>query len=99
MAESIQLVSPNFSDIFTPNIEIGSFPDGDSHVRIPQLTDCAGRDVVVFHRLYPKQNTALMTLLLVLDSLKEAGAKTVKVVAPYLPYSRQYKKKLNGEVA
>jgi ribose-phosphate pyrophosphokinase len=49
--------------------------------------------------LYPQQNTSLVALLLILDSLKETGAKSVRVVAPYLPYSRQDKKKLNGEVA
>jgi ribose-phosphate pyrophosphokinase len=99
MAGTIRLVSPNFSDLFDPNIEIGKFPDGDSHVRILPLNDCKGNDVIVFHRLYPKQNTSLVTLLFILDSLKEIGAKTVTVVAPYLPYSRQDKKKLNGEVA
>ncbi len=99
MANRVRLVSPTFSDIFEPNIEIGQFPDGDSHVRIPNLAECAGQEVIVFHRLYPKQNTGLVTLLLILDSLKEVGAKSVFVVAPYLPYSRQDKKKLNGEVA
>jgi ribose-phosphate pyrophosphokinase len=99
MAQPVHLISPNFSDIFTPNIEIGQFPDGDSHVRIPQIAECKGQDVLVFHRLYPRQNTSLVGLLLILDSLKEAGAKKVTVVAPYLPYSRQDKKKLNGEVA
>lgn len=99
MAQAVRLVSPNFSDLFEPNIEIGEFPDGDSHVRIPQLADCKGQDVQVLHRLYPRQNTALVALLLILDSLKEVGAKSVTVVAPYLPYSRQDKKKLNGEVA
>jgi len=95
----VALVSPNFSDIFTPNIEIGQFPDGDSHVRINPIADCKGADVTVFHRLYPKQNTSLVSLLFILDSLKEAGAKYITVAAPYLPYSRQDKKKLNGEVA
>src|SRR5581483_1040092 len=99
MAQAVQLVSPNFSDIFTPNIEIGEFPDGDSHVRIPSLLECKDHEVIVYHRLYPQQNTALVALLLILDSLKEIGAKSVTVVAPYLPYSRQDKKKLNGEVA
>ncbi len=99
MAEIIHLVSPNFRDIFEPNIEIGKFPDGDSHVRIPLIAECEGREVVVFHRLYSKQNTALVTLLFILDSVKEAGAQKITVVAPYLPYSRQDKKKLNGEVA
>lgn len=99
MAHPVRLVSPNFNDIFEANIEIGKFPDGDSHVRIPLVADCQGQEVMVFHRLYPKQNTSLVTLLLILDSLKEIGAKKITVVAPYLPYSRQDKKKLNGEVA
>ena len=99
MPQSVRLVSPNFSDLFEPNIEIGKFPDGDSHVRIPSIAECQGRDVIVFHRLYPKQNTSLVALLLILDSLKEIGAKHISVVVPYLPYSRQDKKKLNGEVA
>src|SRR6185369_3246820 len=99
MAQALQLISPNFSDIFPSNIEIGQFPDGDSHVRIPTILECKDREVVVFHRLYPEQNTSLMVLLLILDSLKQVGAKTVTVVAPYLPYSRQDKKKINGEVA
>jgi ribose-phosphate pyrophosphokinase len=99
MPQEIHLISPNFSDIFTPNIEIGQFPDGDIHVRIPLILECKGQEVVIFHRLYPRQNTSLVGLLLILDSLKEIGVKHVSVVAPYLPYSRQDKKKLNGEVA
>ncbi len=99
MPQAVHLVSPNFKDIFEPNIEIGKFPDGDSHVRILPIAECKNADVVVFHRLYPKQNTHLVTLLLILDSLKEVGVKSVTVVSPYLPYARQDKKKLNGEVA
>jgi ribose-phosphate pyrophosphokinase len=99
MPQSVRLVSPNFSDLFDPNVEIGKFPDGDSHVKINPLKDCKDSNVLVFHRLYPKQNTALVTLLFILDSLKEAGAKHITVVCPYLTYSRQDKKKLNGEVA
>ncbi len=93
----MQLISPNFSDLFTPNIEIGQFPDGDSHVRIPQIAEVAGKEVTIFHRLYPKQNTSLVALLLILDTLKQEGCSPT-VVCPYLPYARQDKKKLNGEV-
>ncbi len=99
MPQPVRLVSPNFSDIFEPNIEIGKFPDGDSHVRIHLVSELKDKDVIVFHRLYPKQNTSLVALLFILHSAKEAGAKKITVVAPYLPYSRQDKKKLNGEVA
>lgn len=98
MPETIKLVSPTFSHILEVNIEIGQFPDGDSHVRVPQIADCKGKDVIIFHRLYPKQNTGLVTLLFILDSLKIEGAKNITVVAPYLPYARQDKKKINGEV-
>ena len=94
---SLSLVSPNFADLMEPNVEVGKFPDGDSHVRILELEKYRGQEVMVYHRLYPKQNTSLVVLLLILDTLKSLGAKT-EVVAPYLPYARQDKTKLNGEV-
>ncbi len=98
MPQTLRLVSPNFSDIFEPNIEIGRFPDGDSHIKLPQIAEVAGKDVLLFHRLYPKQNTTLVTLLFILDTLRLAGAKSINLVAPYLPYARQDKQKLEGEV-
>src|SRR5258708_2534925 len=94
----MQLISPNFSDLLTPNIEIGKFPDGDSHVHIPLLAECKGQEVTIFHRLYPDQNNALVELLLILDALKYEGAK-ITVVAAYLPYARQDKQTLEGEIA
>ena len=51
----------------------------------------------MYHRLYPHQNDSLIELLLMLDALKQVGAK-VFVVAPYLPYARQDKIHLEGEV-
>jgi ribose-phosphate pyrophosphokinase len=39
-----------------------------------------------------------VTLLLILDAVKLENPKSITIVAPYLPYSRQDKKKLNGEV-
>jgi ribose-phosphate pyrophosphokinase len=94
---SLKLVSPNFADLIEPNIEVGRFPDGDSHVRILDLEKYKGQEVTVYHRLYPKQNTSLVVLFLILDTLKEIGAK-VSLVAPYMPYARQDKTKLNGEI-
>jgi ribose-phosphate pyrophosphokinase len=91
------LVSPNFSDLFAPNIEIKKFPDGESYVRIPGSQNYAGQTVTVFHRLYPDQNQRLFELLLILDELSYHGCK-VTVVSPYLPYSRQDKKVLEGEI-
>ncbi|MBI3232347.1 MAG: ribose-phosphate pyrophosphokinase [Candidatus Doudnabacteria bacterium] len=93
----LKLVSPNFSDILEPNLEVGKFPDGDAHVRILNLEQYKNQEVIIYHRLYPKQNTSLVVLLLILDTFKEIGAKA-SVVSPYLPYARQDKTKLNGEV-
>jgi ribose-phosphate pyrophosphokinase len=95
---SMDLISPNFSDLFQPNLEIGKFPDGDSHVRILELAACRGQQVTLYHRLYPDQNNSLMELFLILETLKQENAQ-VTLVAPYLPYARQDKKKLDGEVA
>lgn len=95
----LHLVSPNFSDLFTPNVEIGKFPDGDSHLRIPKLAGCRGQNVVIYHRLYPNQNDSLIELLLMLDAVKHEGAKSITVVSPYLPYARQDKQTIDGEVA
>jgi ribose-phosphate pyrophosphokinase len=98
MAQAIKLISPTFADIFEPNMEIGFFPDGDSHVVIPQLAEIKDKDVLIFHRLYPKQNTNILVFLFMLDALKNAGAKSISAVCPYLPYSRQDKEKLPGEL-
>ncbi len=99
MPEYVKLISPNFSDLFTPNIEIGKFPDGDSHVRIPSLTNCRNQDVAVFHRLYPNQNDGLIELLLILDAVRHEGAKSITVISPYFPYARQDKQTVDGEIA
>lgn len=99
MPQAMKIVSPNFSDLMAPNIEIGKFPDGDSHLRVPDLKSYNGQDIMVFHRLYPDQNNALVELLLILDALRHEKASSITVVSPYLPYSRQDKKSLDGEIA
>src|SRR3989344_1244004 len=93
----IKLVSPNFADLLEPNIEIGKFPDGNTHVRIPNIQNYAGQEVTLFHRLYPDQNNAFFELLLILHALKGQNA-TVTLAAPYLPYARHEKQILEGEI-
>ncbi len=90
------LASPNFSDLLQPNIESKTFPDGDSYVRINELSSCQGEDVKLFHRLYPEQNASIFNAILLLDTLKRVGAR-VTLVSPYVPYSRQDKTFLEGE--
>jgi ribose-phosphate pyrophosphokinase len=92
----MHLISPNFPEAGEPNIEIKLFPDGDSYSRINDIAKCQGEDVALFHRLYPKQNTAIFNAIQILHTLKRVGARTT-LVAPYLPYSRQDKTFLMGE--
>ena len=89
----MRFVSPNFPDMLEPNIEIKTFPDGDSYVRIPHIKK---EDSMLLHRLYPEQNTAIFQAVQMLDTLKRAGASAT-LVAPYLPYSRQDKTFKDGE--
>lgn len=90
------LASQNFSDRIKPNIDMKSFPDGDSYIYIPDLSKYQGEEVFLFHRLYPNQNNAIFEVLLILDTLKRVGARTT-LVSPYLPYSRQDKTFKEGE--
>lgn len=94
----MNLICRNFEDLYEPNVEIGKFPDGDAHIRIKNLQDYSGKEVMLFNRLYKHQNTALLALLLILETLKEVSAKTT-VIAPYLPYARQDKQTIDGEIA
>jgi len=89
----MRFVSPNFSDLLESNMEMKTFPDGDDYVRLPGIKK---EKTVLFHRLYPGQDRALVQALLMLDTLKRAGAPTA-LVAPYLPYSRQDKTFKEGE--
>ncbi len=92
----MQLITPTFSDLMKPNVEVKVFPDGDSYVRIPDIKACQGEEVALFHRLYPQQDTSIFAALVLLDTLKRVGAR-VSLVSPYLPYSRQDKTFLEGE--
>jgi ribose-phosphate pyrophosphokinase len=90
------IVSTNFADLLEPNMEIKTFPDGESYVRIPRASELKDKEVKVFHRLYPDSDQSIIQAILILDTLKKVGAKPV-LISPYLPYSRQDKTFLEGE--
>lgn len=93
-----KIISQNFFDLLVPNIEIKNFPDRDVYVRIENAAALSGKDVDVYHRLYPDQNSSLIQAIFIAQALKNANAKNIKLIAPYLPYSRQDKITLEGEV-
>ena len=69
------------------------FPDGERYIRI--LMDVDGQDVVVVQNTFPDKK--IVELLLILQAVKEAGAKTVTCVIPYMGYSRQERIFQSGE--
>lgn len=62
------------------------FPDGESHVRVEESV--AGRHTLIACTLN-RPDDKLVPLLLLAAAVREAGALSVGLVAPYLPYMRQ----------
>jgi ribose-phosphate pyrophosphokinase len=69
------------------NIEIKKFPDGEIGVRI--LENVRGKDVFVIETTAKNPNLYLMELLIIVDALKRASARSICVVIPYFGYARQ----------
>ena len=69
------------------------FPDNELYIRI--LDDISGENVVIVQTTYPDPN--IVELFLLQNAVKEAGAKKITVIIPYLGYSRQDKKFEDGE--
>lgn len=71
------------------------FSDGESHVVVQ--SDVAHRPVFVFQSGVAPANESVMELLMVCDALKQAGARRLIVVMPFVPYRRQEKQTRPGE--
>ncbi|MDM8349671.1 ribose-phosphate diphosphokinase [Pseudomonas sp. sp1636] len=70
------------------------FPDGESYVQI--RSPVAGRHCLVLANL-AQPNDKYLPLLFLLDTLRELGAASVGLVAPYLSYMRQDRRFVDGE--
>lgn len=71
-------------------ISIERFPDGEISLQI--LENVRGRDIFVFQTVALDPNHFLMELLIMIDALKRASAKSIAVVIPYFGYCRQDRK-------
>lgn len=74
---------------------IAAFADGETRVRIEE--DVAGRDVLLVQPTSPPVNDRLMTLALLADAARAAGAAHVTALIPYFGYARQDVRKHRGE--
>ncbi len=71
-------------------ILIETFPDGETGVQI--LESVRGKDIFVLQSVARRPNHYLMELLIIIDALKRASAKSIAVLLPYYGYARQDRK-------
>lgn len=70
--------------------EVLRFKDGEVYVEIEETV--RGRDVFVVQPTSEPVNENLMELLIFVDALRRASAKTINVIVPYYGYARQDRK-------
>jgi ribose-phosphate pyrophosphokinase len=70
------------------------FPDGESYLRV--VTPVENRPCVVIADL-SQVNSLFLPLIFLLETLRELGASSVGLVAPYLSYMRQDRRFVPGE--
>lgn len=71
-------------------LHIERFPDGETFVQL--LESVRGRDVFVLQSIALDPNNYLMELLIIVDALRRASAKSIAAIIPYFGYSRQDRK-------
>lgn len=76
-------------------LELKRFPDGEKYVRV--MDDVVGKDVAVIQSLYRTPDEYLFEYFLLVDALRDLGARTITGVAPYLAYARQDARFFPGE--
>jgi ribose-phosphate pyrophosphokinase len=71
------------------------FPDGEFYFRFEE--NISREDLLVVQSLFPSQDTHLVELFFILQTIRDLKAKSITVFIPYLAYSRQDERYLNGE--
>lgn len=68
-------------------VSISTFPDGEIGIEV--LENVRGRDVFVLQTIARRPNHYLMEMLILVDALKRASARSISAVIPYFGYARQ----------
>lgn len=71
-------------------LHIERFPDGETFVQIQESV--RGKDVFVLQSIALDPNNYLMELLIIVDALRRASAKSIAAIIPYFGYCRQDRK-------
>jgi len=76
-------------------VEIKRFPDGEKYLRV--LSDVKDQHVAVIQSMHHTPDDFLFEYLLLVDALKDLGAKKVTGFIPYFAYARQDERFKPGE--
>lgn len=79
-----------YTNVPLANVVVNSFADGEVSVNIEETV--RGHHVFVVQSTSAPVNDNYMTLLIMIDALKRASAKSINVIMPYYGYSRQDRK-------
>lgn len=82
------------------NFELGqltikNFPDGERYLRVD--SEVKGKDCIVIQSTSKPQDSNLLELLTILETLRDLGANKISTVVPYFAYGRQDKRFIEGE--
>ncbi|MEM0057204.1 MAG: ribose-phosphate diphosphokinase [Candidatus Geothermarchaeota archaeon] len=78
-------------------IHTREFPNSEVLARIEEPTAVKNEEILLYFPTYPNTNDRIILLLQSLESLNNYGAKEIYLCIPYLSYSRQDKRFMEGE--
>jgi len=85
----------DLSNLPLVSVRTKRFPDGEFYLKFEERI--SGEDLLVVQSLYPPQDTRLVELFLILHTTRDLKAKSIEIFVPYLAYSRQDERYLEGE--
>ncbi len=71
------------------------FPDGEFYFKFDE--DISKDELLIVQSLYPPQDSHVLELFSMLHTARDLGAEKITVFVPYLAYSRQDRRYLEGE--
>jgi len=79
-----------YSGIPLSKIDLSRFADGEIGINLEETV--RGHDVFLVQPTHEPVNENIMELLITIDAMKRASAKTINIIMPYYGYSRQDRK-------
>jgi len=94
-SESLRAKVARELGVKTVALEMKRFPDGEKYLRV--LDDVKDENLVVVHSIHHTPDELLFEYLLLVDTLRDLGAKRIVSFIPYFAYARQDERFNPGE--